>query len=115
VHKAEELSDYVNEAQINEFVDRVLPALLRRIRTIGKHKSVGFGQVEVKPEGAGQSDEDVREFVRAEVERRLEEACSADLSELAEALRRVKEVEEKADEIVGVVAKFRRRVLAMMS
>jgi Uncharacterized protein predicted to be involved in DNA repair (RAMP superfamily) len=115
VYKAEELSDYVNEAQIDEFVDRVLPALLRRIRTIGKHKSVGFGQVEVKPEGAGQSEEDVREFVRAEVERRLEEACNADLSELAEALRRVKEWRRKADEIVGVVAKFMRMVLEMMS
>jgi CRISPR/Cas system CSM-associated protein Csm3 (group 7 of RAMP superfamily) len=114
VHKAEELSDYVNETQIDEFLKRVVPALLRRIRTIGKHKSVGFGQVEVEVEDAGQSDEDVKEFVRAEVERRLAEACNADLSELAAALRRVKEVEQNADSIVRVVAKYRRWVLEML-
>jgi CRISPR/Cas system CSM-associated protein Csm3 (group 7 of RAMP superfamily) len=114
VHKAEELSDYVNETQIDEFLKHVVPALLRRIRTIGKHKSVGFGQVEVEVEDASQSDEDVKEFVRAEVERRLAEACNADLSELAAALRRVKEVEQNADSIVEVVAKYRRRVLEVL-
>jgi CRISPR/Cas system CSM-associated protein Csm3 (group 7 of RAMP superfamily) len=114
VYKAEELSDYVNETQIDEFLKHVVPALLRRIRTIGKHKSVGFGQVEVKLEDASQSDEDVKEFVRAEVERRLAEARNAHLSELAAALRRVKEVEQNADSIVGVVAKYRRRVLEML-
>jgi CRISPR/Cas system CSM-associated protein Csm3 (group 7 of RAMP superfamily) len=114
VHKAEELSDYVNETQIDEFLKHVVPALLRRIRTIGKHKSVGFGQVEVEVEDASQSDEDVKEFVRAEVERRLAEACNADLSELAAALRRVKEVEQNADSIVRVVAKYRRWVLEML-
>jgi CRISPR/Cas system CSM-associated protein Csm3 (group 7 of RAMP superfamily) len=113
VYKAEELSDYVNETQIDEFLKHVVPALLRRIRAIGKHKSVGFGQVEVEVEDASQSDEDVKEFVRAEVERRLAEACNADLSELAAALRRVKEVEQNADSIVKVVAKYRRRVLEM--
>jgi CRISPR/Cas system CSM-associated protein Csm3 (group 7 of RAMP superfamily) len=114
VYKAEELSDYVNETQIDEFLKHVVPALLRRIRTIGKHKSVGFGQVEVEVEDASQSDEDVKEFVWAEVERRLAEACNADLSELAAALRRVKEVEQNADSIVRVVAKYRRWVLEML-
>ncbi len=114
VYKAEELSDYVSETQIDEFLKHIVPALLRRIRTIGKHKSVGFGQVEVKVEDAGQSDEDVKEFVRAEVERRLAEACNADLSELAAALGRVKEVEQNADSIVKVVAKYRRWVLEML-
>jgi CRISPR/Cas system CSM-associated protein Csm3 (group 7 of RAMP superfamily) len=114
VYKAEELSDYVNETQIDEFLKRVVPALLRRIRTIGKHKSVGFGQVEVEVEDASQSDEDLKEFVRAEVERRLAEACNTDLSELAAALRRVKEVEQNADSIVRVVAKYRRWVLEML-
>jgi CRISPR/Cas system CSM-associated protein Csm3 (group 7 of RAMP superfamily) len=114
VYKAEELSDYVNETQIDEFLKHVVPALLRRIRTIGKHKSVGFGQVEVEVEDSSQSDEDVKEFVWAEVERRLAEACNADLSELAAALRRVKEVEQNADSIVRVVAKYRRWVLEML-
>jgi CRISPR/Cas system CSM-associated protein Csm3 (group 7 of RAMP superfamily) len=114
VYKAEELSDYVNETQIDEFLKHVVPALLRRIRTIGKHKSVGFGQVEVEVEDASQSDEDLKEFVRAEVERRLAEACNTDLSELAAALRRVKEVEQNADSIIRVVAKYRRWVLEML-
>jgi CRISPR/Cas system CSM-associated protein Csm3 (group 7 of RAMP superfamily) len=116
VHKAEELSDYVDEAQVDVFVSCILPALLRRIRTIGKHKSVGFGQVEVKPEGVdcslpGEDAEKVEEFVRAEVNKRLEEACNTDLSELADALKRVEGVGDKADEIVKVIAEFRREVL----
>jgi CRISPR/Cas system CSM-associated protein Csm3 (group 7 of RAMP superfamily) len=109
VELAEDLSPYVDREAAQQFLKTVVPSLLRQIKQLGKHKSVGFGLVEVTVGAEGTPPD---EHANEEIRRRLKDACDSRLSDLEEALRR--KYPEKAAEIVRIVENYRRRVIEML-
>lgn len=108
VELAEEVSQYVDRAEAEEFLNEVVPGLLERVKQIGKFKSVGFGVVEVKVDAKnGDTEEKVDAHIRREAMRRL-----CDDEELKGYLKNyIKRASEKyADAIAEVIIKYRERV-----
>lgn len=111
---SEELSSYAEKKDVENFLQHALPPLLREVKAIGKHKSVGFGEVKVEVAGAQGGDLDA--FVTHEVERRIEEACRADLNDLRRDLKKVEDekIREKIDTVIEVINKYRWAMLRLI-
>lgn len=101
---ADEINEYVDRKAVEEFLEKLVPELLRRIKQIGKFKSVGLGLVEVRTDGGSG---DLEQHIREEALKRAgpEEDLKKELREQLE-----KRFPNNADAIAEIITRHRERV-----
>lgn len=112
VKKADPVSIYTPQdvaAKAEEYIKKILPC----VKTLGKFKSVGYGEVEVK---ADNSDKCEADQVAEELRKMWIEGLDKDLGFLKELLQRRPDADKTADvdKIVEIVKEARDKVLELL-